>query len=158
MRCPFCGSLENRVIDSRMARDGRAIRRRRMCGECSERFTTYEVVEEAMAEVIKKDESSEIFDRKKLLKSMGLALQKRPFDMDALTTFVDRLEAQVAAMPRRTINTRELGEHVLGFLHKLDAVAYVRYASVYREFTSVDEFTAELSNLQEDPDSGADPA
>lgn len=149
MRCPFCQSSENRVVDSRMARDGRAIRRRRQCEACGERFTTYEVVEEAMLDVEKRDGQTEPFDPEKLLKSIRLACKKRPVGTGALTDFVERLESRLSARPRRVVTSRELGDAVLSFLRSQDPVAYVRYASVYRSFDSVESFLTELATFEE---------
>ena len=148
MKCPFCSSLENRVIDSRLARDGRAIRRRRTCSSCSSRFTTYESVADSMVEVVKQDGRTEPFDRDKVLRSLRLPCQKRPIPMEELTDFVDQLEAKLAALPGKHIRSHEVGDRVLAFLRDLDHVAYVRYASVYRSFKSVDEFMAELERLR----------
>ncbi len=150
MRCPFCGSLDSRVIDSRTARDGRAIRRRRECSNdaCAQRFTTYEAIEEMLADVVKKDGRSEPFDRDKILRSLRIACKKRPIPIEALTGFVDQLEARLAVLPGRSIRSAEIGERVLAFLYELDAVAYVRYASVYRSFGSVGEFMDELRALE----------
>lgn len=150
MRCPFCGGLETRVIDSRTAREGRSIRRRRACGECEERFTTYEVIDEMLTDVVKKDGHAEPFDGDKLLRSLRLACKKRPVPVAALEAFTEKLEARLSAAPRRTVPSHEVGELVLAFLKDLDPVAYVRYASVYRSFNSVDEFTRELELLQDD--------
>ena len=149
MRCPFCGSVDTRVVDSRAAREGRSIRRRRRCSRCDERFTTYEVVEETMIDVVKKDGSTEPFDREKLLRSLRLACQKLDVDRGELTAFTEGLEARLAATPRRTIGSDEVGERVLAFLLALNPVAYVRYASVYRSFATVEEFMTELRKLHE---------
>jgi transcriptional repressor NrdR len=149
MRCPFCQSAENRVVDSRMARDGRAIRRRRQCEGCSERFTTYEVVEEALLDVEKRDGQSEPFDAEKLLRSIRIACKKRPIGLGALTDFVERLESRLSARPKRVVNSQELGEAVLAFLRTQDPVAYVRYASVYRSFASVEAFLDELRTFEQ---------
>lgn len=148
MKCPFCGDTDTRVVDSRVARDSKAIRRRRHCSACAQRFTTYEVIEETIAEVIKRDTRSEPFERSKLLKSMRLACKKRPVTLEELTDLVDKLEARIAQLPRKTITSDKLGEAVLTFLRDLDAVAYVRYASVYRSFSSVEEFMDELKTLR----------
>ena len=139
MRCPFCGAMENRVIDSRLARDGGAIRRRRACeGEgCGERFTTYETIEETRPDVVKKSGRVEPFDRDKVLRSLRLACKKRPVDLEVLTDFVDHLEARCSALPRQRVPTASIGDRVLGFLRRKDPVAYVRYASVYRSFGDV---------------------
>ena len=148
MRCPFCQSQDNRVVDSRLAREGRSIRRRRLCEACSERFTTYEVVEDAIVDVAKRDGQTEPFDAEKLLRSMRIACKKRPVPTEALADFVDRLESRLAARPKRTVTSQEVGEAVLGFLRGLDPVAYVRYASVYRSFHNVDEFLKEIATFE----------
>lgn len=147
MKCPFCQSLDNRVVDSRLARDGRAIRRRRACTACSGRFTTYEVPEETLIDVRKRDGQTEPFDPEKLLRSVRLACKKRPVETPSLSEFVDRLEARLAVRPGRVVSSREIGEEVLAFLRNLDPVAYVRYASVYRSFGSVDEFMNEIKTF-----------
>jgi len=141
-----------------MARDGRAIRRRRQCESCSERFTTYEVVEEAMLDVEKRHGQSEPFDPEKLLKSIRLACKKRPVGTGALSDFVERLESRLSARPRRVVTSRELGDSVLAFLRTQDPVAYVRYASVYRSFDSVEAFLNELATFEQEVEAapGAD--
>lgn len=144
MRCLVCGCYDTRVIDSRMARQGRAIRRRRACEECSERFTTYEVIEATRPNVLKTDGKTEPFNPDKVLKSLRLACSKRPIELSVLTDFVQSLDAQVSTGNRRTIPTSEVGDRILAFLRSLDPVAYVRYASVYRSFADVDEFIDEL--------------
>lgn len=144
MRCPFCATVENRVIDSRMARDGRAIRRRRHCDGCGVRFTTYEEAEHTFADVEKRGGHTEPFDLNKLTRSLRLACKKRPVPLTTLTEFAERLEARISARPRKTITSQEIGEAVLVFLRDRDPVAYVRYASVYRSFATIDEFTREL--------------
>jgi len=148
MKCPFCQSLDNRVVDSRLARDGRAIRRRRACTGCNGRFTTYEVPEETLIDVRKRDGQNEPFDAEKLLRSVRLACKKRPVETASLSDFVDRLESRLAARPGRLVSSQELGDEVLGFLRELDPVAYVRYASVYRSFGSVDEFLNEIKSFK----------
>jgi transcriptional repressor NrdR len=147
VRCPFCQHSENRVVDSRLAREGRAIRRRRHCEKCAGRFTTYEVVEETMIDVEKRDGQSEPFDPEKLLRSIRLACKKRPIGTAALSDFVDRLESKLATRPKRVVSSTELGDAVMVFLRDLDPVAYVRYASVYRSFASVDAFMRELETF-----------
>lgn len=147
MHCPYCQHPDTRVIDSRLAKEGRSIRRRRQCEKCSERFTTFEVAEETMVEVEKRDGQTEMFDPEKLLKSVRLACKKRPVRMDAIATFVEQLEARMMKQPRRVVSSREVGEQVLAFLKGMDPVAYVRYASVYRSFGSVDEFIREIHGL-----------
>lgn len=148
MRCPFCSHPDNRVIDSRAARDGRAIRRRRECDKCSQRFTTYELVEATRPDVVKQDGTTEPFNPDKVLRSLRLACKKRPVELLAITSFVENLDATLSAMPRKQLPTREVGDRVLGFLRSQDPVAYVRYASVYRSFSSVEEFMRELERIQ----------
>lgn len=139
------------MVDSRLAREGRAIRRRRQCEACSGRFTTYEVVEETMIDVEKRDGQSEPFDPEKLLRSIRLACKKRPIGTAALSDFVDRLESKLATRPKRVVSSKELGDAVMVFLRDLDPVAYVRYASVYRSFASVDAFMRELATFSARP-------
>jgi transcriptional repressor NrdR len=148
MRCLVCGSHDTRVIDSRTARQARAIRRRRECEDCSERFTTYEVIESTRPNVLKADGKTEAFNPDKVLKSLRLACSKRAIELSVLTDFVQSLDAQVSTGSRRTIPTSEVGEHILVFLRSLDPVAYVRYASVYRSFSDVDEFIDELRRIR----------
>lgn len=151
MRCPFCQHADTRVIDSRLAREGKSIRRRRQCEQCAQRFTTFEVAEDTMVEVEKRHGQTEVFDPDKLLKSIRLACKKRPVGMEALAAFVERFEAQLMRQPRRVVSSTEVGDEVLAFLRGLDPVAYVRYASVYRSFGSVDEFVREINTLGEKP-------
>jgi transcriptional repressor NrdR len=148
MRCPFCSAIDTRVVDSRVAREGRAIRRRRACEECTKRFTTYEIIEATRPDVLKQDGRTEPFERTKVLQSLRLACKKRPVGLEALTDFAEHLEASLSLMPRRLITTREVGEASLAFLKSQDPVAYVRYASVYRSFDNVDEFMDELQAIQ----------
>ncbi len=150
MRCPFCGDSQSRVIDSRVAREGCAIRRRRQCEACSERYTTYEGVEAATADVDKRDGRAEPFDVDKLIRSMRIACKKRPVSAERLVDFASQLQARIAARPGRTISSQALGEEVMAFLRALDAVAYVRYASVYRSFQTIVEFTDELRTLEQE--------
>ena len=150
MRCPFCSAIDTRVVDSRVAREGRAIRRRRACEGCSKRFTTYEVIEATRPDVLKQDGRTEPFERTKVLQSLRLACKKRPVGLEALADFAERLEASLSLMPRRVITTREVGEASLAFLKSRDPVAYVRYASVYRSFDNVEEFMDELQAIQDE--------
>ncbi len=147
MRCPFCGQTDNKVVDSRVSKDASVIRRRRECLACHQRFTTYERVEEQETYVIKKDGSREVYDRGKVKKGIMLALQKRPVSVEVVEEFLDRLEASFAEQNRRELPTREIGEKVIGWLRLVDDVAYVRFASVYREFRDVQEFMDELKRL-----------
>ncbi len=149
MRCPYCQNADTRVIDSRLAREGRSTRRRRQCETCSQRFTTFEVAEEAMVEVEKRDGQLQMFDPDKLLRSIRLACKKRPVRMEVAATFVEQLEARLMKSGRRLVTSREVGDEVLVFLKSVDPVAYVRYASVYRSFGSVDEFVREINQIAE---------
>ena len=147
MKCPFCGHQEDKVVDSRASSDGVAIRRRRECLGCSKRFTTYEHVEEQPLMIIKKDGRREAFDRHKLLAGLVKACEKRPVSMDDLERLVDELERELSQQFEREVPSREIGERVMKKLHALDPVAYVRFASVYREFKDVEQFMRELKDL-----------
>ena len=147
MKCPFCGHQEDKVVDSRSSSDGVAIRRRRECLRCGKRFTTYEHVEEQPLMIIKKDGRREPFDRHKLLAGLVKACEKRPVSMDDLEQLVDELERELSQSFEREAPSREVGERVMKRLHALDPVAYVRFASVYREFKDVEQFMRELKEL-----------
>ena len=147
MKCPFCGHEEDKVVDSRARSDGVAIRRRRECLACGKRFTTYEHVEEQPLMVIKKDGRREPFDRHKVLAGRVKACEKRPVSMDDLERLVDELERELSQQFEREAPSREVGERVMKKLHALDPVAYVRFASVYREFKDVEQFMRELKDL-----------
>lgn len=147
MRCPFCQHLENKVVDSRLSREGETIRRRRECVQCERRFTTYERVEEILPSVIKKDSRREPFDRQKILQGLKKACEKRPISMDTLETVVDRIEKKLLEMGKTEIPSQVIGEAVMQELHGLDQVAYVRFASVYRQFKDPAEFMNELREL-----------
>ena len=147
MKCPFCGHGEDKVIDSRGSADGRSIRRRRECLGCGKRFTTYEKVEEQSLMVIKKDGRREPFDRHKLLAGLVKASEKRPVSMDALEALVDELERELSQYFEREVPSKEIGERVMRRLHALDPVAYVWFASVYREFKDVEQFMHELKGF-----------
>jgi len=147
MKCPFCGSFDNRVIDSRESKDGLTIRRRRKCLNCSKRFTTYERVEEIPYMVIKKDGRREPFDRNKLLHGLLKACEKRPISVKKLEKIADEVESMLQEKPEKEISTAEIGQYLMEKLKELDKVAYVRFASVYREFKDVIEFKKELENL-----------
>ncbi len=147
MRCPFCNYTDNKVVDSRVSKDASVIRRRRQCLKCDQRFTTYERVEELETYVVKRDGSREPFDRAKIERGIMLSLRKRPVDLKLVEDFLDRLETSFTENNRREIPARDLGETVLNWLREVDDVAYVRFASVYRDFGSVDEFMTELRNL-----------
>jgi transcriptional repressor NrdR len=145
MRCPYCHETEDRVVDSRTSREGRAIRRRRECLGCGRRFTTYEVVEERPLQVIKRDGTVESFNRDKLLRSIRLPCVKRPVTTAAIEAMVDGVEDELSG--RDQVSSHALGELVMDGLRKLDYVAYVRFASVYRNFQDIDEFVEELEEL-----------
>ncbi len=147
MKCPFCGHLEDKVIDSRSAGTGEVIRRRRECESCTRRFTTYERVEDVLPTVVKKDGRREPFDRQKLVRGLRTACSKRPVSIERIEAVADAIEREVQEHEKREVTASELGERVMGHLRDLDEVAYVRFASVYRSFRDVDEFLVELGKL-----------
>ena len=147
MKCPFCTSLDNKVIDSRLSKDGNVVRRRRECIECHRRFTTHERVEEIMPVVIKKDGRREIFDRGKVLSGVQKACSNRPVSIDAIEGLVDRVERHFQDKGEKEIICNEVGEMVMSELHQIDEVAYVRFASVYRQFKDISEFMTEIKDL-----------
>lgn len=147
MRCPFCGFAESKVIDSRAAEEGISIRRRRECLSCVRRFTTYEVVEELPLMVIKKDGRRAIFDRGKLLNGLLRACEKRPIPLAVIENIVERVEKESRNNMEREITTRQIGEMVMEHLREIDQVAYVRFASVYRQFADINNFMSELELL-----------
>jgi len=147
MKCPFCGHLPDKVVDSREAREGDAVRRRRECLKCRKRFTTYERIDEIPYMVVKKDGRRERFDRGKVLAGLLRACEKRPVPMQKLEALVDEAEAFVAEAPDRERKSSEVGELIMNRLRKLDKVAYVRFASVYLDFKDVKEFMGELRTL-----------
>ena len=147
MNCPFCGHLNDKVIDSRESKEGDAIRRRRQCLACERRFTTYERIDEVPYMVIKKDGRREKFDRQKVLAGLLKACEKRPVSMVKLSELVDRVEAKVSDSADREISTTEIGEMLIDTLKNLDKIAYVRFASVYRDFQDEQAFFNELKNL-----------
>lgn len=147
MKCPFCDALEDKVVDSRMAREGGVIRRRRECLSCKRRYTTYERVEESLPMVVKKDGRREPFDRTKILAGLKKACEKRPISTATIEAVTDRIEKRIQEMGDTEIQSRTVGEEVMKELHQLDQVAYVRFASVYREFKDIDQFMDELKAL-----------
>jgi len=147
MKCPFCADTENRVIDSRISKEGNAIRRRRECAACGKRFTTYEFVEEVLPMVVKKDGRREACDRAKILTGIKKACEKRPVSIDAIEAVVDRIERSCQESQLKEIPSTFVGERVMQELHDLDKVAYVRFASVYRQFRDANEFFDELKDL-----------
>ncbi|MHB1042076.1 MAG: transcriptional regulator NrdR [Eubacteriales bacterium] len=147
MRCPFCGFSDSRVLDSRPAIDNSAIRRRRECGGCGRRFTTYERVDELPLVVVKKDGRRETFDRNKLLSGLRKACQKRPVSIDQMQAVVDEIEKELRNTMEPEVESKLIGEMLVDRLRRLDEVAYVRFASVYREFRDAESFMEELKKL-----------
>jgi transcriptional repressor NrdR len=147
MRCPFCENLDTRVIDSRPTEEGHAIRRRRECDNCNKRFTTYEKVEEMIFMVIKKDGSREAFDRNKVLNGIIKACEKRPVPIADIEKIVDDIERGLNNMMEKEVESKLIGEVIMEHLKDLDEVAYVRFASVYRQFKDVNTFVAEIEKL-----------
>ncbi len=147
MKCPFCGNADTRVIDSRPAEDNNSIRRRRVCDECGKRFTTYEKVETIPLIIIKKDKNRETYDRVKLEGGVLRACHKRPITAQQITNLVDEVETEIFSLEEKEIESRVIGEKVMNKLKDIDAVAYVRFASVYREFKDVNTFMDELRSV-----------
>lgn len=147
MRCPYCTKLDNKVIDSRLSKDGRMIRRRRECLGCGRRFTTYEKLEDVLPMVVKKDGRREPFDREKISSGIHKACQKRPISMTKIEEFVDGLELYFQELGKKEIESSEIGERVINQLKEWDEVAYVRFASVYRQFKDIGEFMSELEDI-----------
>lgn len=150
MKCPFCGHLESKVVDSRPAEEGASIRRRRECLVCHKRFTTYETVESLPLMVVKKDGNRQTFDKTKLLNGMIRACEKRPVSYDTLEKIADEIEQELQNSLERETSTERIGELVMERLKKVDEVAYVRFASVYRQFKDINTFMSELNKLLED--------
>lgn len=147
MTCPFCGHREDKVIDSRESKEGDVIRRRRECTKCARRFTTYERSDEIPYMVVKRDGRREKFDRQKVLEGLLKACEKRPVAMGKLAELVDEVESKLADNPDREMSTTEIGEMLMSRLRSLDKIAYVRFASVYRDFQDVEAFLHELKDL-----------
>ena len=147
MKCPYCSHLGDKVVDSRESKEGEAIRRRRECLDCGKRFTSYERIDEIPYMVVKKDGSRERFERQKLVAGLLKACEKRPVSATALDSVADRVESSLQERPEKEIATTEIGGFVMEELKKLDKVAYVRFASVYRHFRDVGEFMNELKDL-----------
>jgi len=148
VKCPFCSLLENKVIDSRLSRDHDVIRRRRECLACSKRFTTYERIEEVLPLVIKKDGRREPFDRSKIFNGMKKACEKRPISINLIEHAVDRVEQSFQERGEKEIESTKIGEKIMEELNQIDQVAYVRFASVYRQFKDVTDFMKEVGNLR----------
>ena len=149
MKCPICTSLENRVVDSRLSKEGNVIRRRRECQGCEWRFTTYERIEESVPLVIKKDGRREPFERMKLFAGITKACEKRPIPLSTIEEMVRRIERTLFAQGEKEVATQMIGEYVMQALQEVDEVAYVRFASVYRSFKDINEFIQEIHDLLE---------
>ena len=147
MKCPFCGFVESKVIDSRPAEEGATIRRRRECQSCQKRFTTYEIIERLPLVVVKRDNSRQTFDKVKLINGMVRACEKRPVTLSTLEGIADDIEQELQSNLEREISTVDIGEMVMARLKQVDEVAYVRFASVYRSFKDINTFMEELSKL-----------
>ena len=149
MKCPFCGNLEDKVIDSRTSREGNAIRRRRECLKCSKRFTSYERVEDIIPMVVKKDNRREPFERTKILAGLKKACEKRPIGMETLEGITDSIEKKLIGLSVKEVQSTWVGEEVMSSLKELDKVAFVRFASVYRQFKDINELMNEVKTLFE---------
>ena len=150
MRCPYCTRIDDKVIDSRTAREGEVIRRRRECLACKRRFTTYERIEENLPVLVKKDNRRETFDRNKVMVGLKKACEKRPISSASLEGAVDRIEKRLQEYGESEVPARVVGEEVMRELHELDPVAYVRFASVYKEFKDIDQFMETIRSLAQD--------
>lgn len=148
MKCPYCGHLKDKVVDSRESREGDVIRRRRQCLSCSKRFTSRERLEDIEYRVIKKDGNREAFQRQKLIAGLLTACEKRPVSIQQLEGIADRVEAELQERPEREMSTKEIGAKLMQELKQLDQIAYVRFASVYRQFRDVGQFRREVDELQ----------
>ncbi len=147
MKCPFCAELENKVIDSRLSKDHNVIRRRRECLSCTKRFTTYERIEEVLPLVIKKDGRREPFDRTKIFNGIKKACEKRPISINVIERAVERVEVSFQEKGEKEIDSAKIGEKIMQELNEIDEVAYVRFASVYRQFKDITDFMKEVGNL-----------
>ena len=148
MQCPYCNADDTKVIDSRLAAEGAQVRRRRQCNQCQERFTTFEVVEVVMPRIIKSNGRIEPYDSQNLRRSIQLPLQKRPVTLDEQEAMISRIEKRIRQLGEREISSKSLGEVVMVELKELDDVAYVRFASVYRDFQDIEAFRQELQNIK----------
>lgn len=149
MKCPFCGFIDSKVIDSRPTDDNESVRRRRSCLNCEKRFTTYERVEDQTIVIIKKDETRETFQRGKLLNSLIKSCEKRPIKIDVLEKAVDKIERDLNYLNQKEVTSAYIGDLVMTMLKEIDKVAYIRFASVYREFEDVESFADEIENLRD---------
>ena len=157
VKCPFCTNAESKVTDTRASAQGDVIRRRRECESCARRFTTYERVEEVLPAVVKKDGRRESFDRQKVLGGLRRACEKRPVSLEALEAMIDSTERELMDSGEKEVSSRAVGEVIMRRLREVDSIAYVRFASVYRQFRDIDEFRAELETLAADPPLRAPP-
>ncbi len=148
MRCPQCGCQDDKVVDSRAVQDGRATRRRRQCEGCGRRFTTFEQIEESTPIIVKKDGRRESWERQKLIAGLQRACEKRPVPTAAIESFADRLEQRIVESGTPEVAAREVGEAVMGFLREADAIAYLRFASVYKSFSDLGEFLDEIEGIR----------
>lgn len=147
MRCPFCNHIEDKVIDSRQSKDGDVIRRRRECLKCEGRFTSYERIEDVLPHVIKKDDRREAFDRQKILHGLEKACEKRPISVEVRENLVRKIEKNIQALGEKEISSSLIGEQIMDGLQEIDEVAYVRFASVYRQFKDIKEFIQEIKDI-----------
>lgn len=149
MKCPACGTIDDKVIDSRLGKDNTVIRRRRQCLNCNKRFTTYERIEEILPLVVKKDGRRENFDRRKIVEGMRRACEKRPVSIDRIEAVADAIEQELMEKADKEVSVRYIGERIMDELRRIDDVAYVRFASVYRSFRDIEEFMNEIKELYE---------
>ena len=147
MRCPFCNHIEDKVIDSRQSKDAEVIRRRRECLKCEGRFTSYERIENILPHVIKKDNSRVLFDRQKILQGLERACEKRPVSVEAREELANKIEKSLQAIGEKEISSAVIGEQIMDYLKEIDQVAYVRFASVYRQFKDIKEFMQEINDI-----------
>ncbi|MFH1700016.1 MAG: transcriptional regulator NrdR [Candidatus Zixiibacteriota bacterium] len=147
MKCPFCSHEENKVVDSRPVQDGRAVRRRRECLQCAERFTTYEYIEAVTLTVVKSDDTREAFDRNKIIHGIKLACNKRPIGSEKIEAMVSEIETSLQELSRNEVTSKYIGEIIMDKLKEVDEIAYVRFASVYRKFADTTEFLEEIKKL-----------
>ena len=148
MRCPFCGHEQDKVVDSRSSKEGRAVRRRRECLDCNKRFTTYEYIENFPLTIVKSDQRREPYERSKLMSGLMAACKKRPISIKKIESIADSIEERIEKLGQTEIDSMEIGRSVMDELKKLDDVAYVRFASVYRKFNDRDEFISEIKGLR----------
>ncbi|NLE00944.1 MAG: transcriptional repressor NrdR [Fibrobacter sp.] len=152
MRCPFCSHGEDKVVDSRSSKEGRAVRRRRECLRCGQRFTTYEYIENVSLTIIKNDQRREPYDRQKLMQGIVAACKKRPVSIKKIESIVDRIESQIEKSGKMEVPSSEIGKFVMVELYQLDEVAYIRFASVYRKFKDISEFILEVKDIESKSD------